>query len=61
MSAGLPPFELRPGMPIEAVVELLGPPEEQRQDEGSAVYDYESLVVGVQDGVVTRLGIPALD
>jgi hypothetical protein len=41
--------------------ELLGPPEEQRQEGVSAVYDYGSLVVGVQDGVVTRLGIPALD
>lgn len=61
MSAGLPPFELRPGMPVKVVVDLLGPPEEQRQEGGSPVYDYGSLVVDVQDGTVTRLGVPALD
>ena len=64
MSARLPAVALA-GLALLAIVvaagELLGPPADRRQEGVSAVYDYGSLVVEAQDGVVTRLGIPALD
>jgi hypothetical protein len=60
-STGLPPPELRPEMPLEAVVDLLGPPAVERTEDGLVVYDYGSLVVFAEDGAVSRLSIPALD
>ncbi len=60
-STGLPPPELKPGMPVEAVVGLLGPPDQEREEGGVMVSDYGSLVVYAADGKVVRLGIPTLD
>jgi hypothetical protein len=60
-STGLPPPALRLGMSENQVTDLLGPPEERREDGRDVVFDYGSVEIRFGEGMVTRLRIPAID
>ena len=58
---GEPPMALRPGLDARDVVAILGLPPGHSVEGELELLDYGNLQVFVREGVVARIGIPALD
>ncbi|MDH3375627.1 MAG: hypothetical protein OEQ39_01485 [Gammaproteobacteria bacterium] len=59
--SGEPPFALKPGLTVDIVEEHLGEPRRRTMDGSVEIFDYGSVRIHMQHGLIVRLGIPALD